>query len=413
MSARRPHVVLFDRMGYNRFSQPGGTPFVRDADVSLITTVDKLAEFVRSPLGPSLRAVFGVDVEHEALVGDLVAGLHRAHPVDRIVSVSERLLLPAARLRDRLGIAGTSEADTLVVRDKVVMKERLRAAGVAVPDFVRIERPADAAELLARHGAIVLKPTLAMGSLGVRAIRSARELAACPPLESLAAGPWEAEAFVEGTLHHVDSVVAGGRVLAATVSAYLDPTTNYRDYLPCRSATLDPGPLTDRILAFNAAVVAALGDFSGVTHHELFLRPGGEPVLCEIAGRPGGTGVAPTFRHAFGLDLYQAAVEAQLGRQLTAPARVSADAAGDTMIYAPPGRIAGFSSPLLGEDWVLDVVIRKRPGDLLREPTMFGDAVAIVTVCGPDARTVRERLDAVIASTVVSLERDAAAVGSA
>ncbi len=412
MSARRPHVLIFDRFGYNRYSAPDGTPTIRDADVSVIVPVERVGEFTRSPLAPVLRCAVGTQVENEALVRDLVVGLHAAHPIDRIVAITERLLLPAARLRDRLGIAGMSEAQTLVIRDKVVMKERVRAAGLAVPDFVRIETAAEAAELLGRHGAIVLKPALAMGSLGVRPIRSPDELATCPSLQSLVAGPWEAEAFVEGALHHVDSVVEHGRVLAATASQYLDPTTNYRDYLPCRSVTLEPGPVTDRILAFNAAVVAALGDFSGVTHHELFLRPDGEPVLCEIAGRPGGTGVQPTFRHAFGVDLYEFAVKAQLDIPFEAPQRICDDAVGDTMIYAPPGRIRAVRTPLFGEDWVLDVITRKRPGDVLREPTMFGDAVAVVTVCGPDVRTVLERLDAIITSTVVEQEREACTVAS-
>ena len=36
---------------------------------------------------------------------------------------------------------------------------------------------------------------------------------------------------------------------------------------------------------------------------EVFVSQDGRPVLCEIAGRPGGGGIIPAFQHRYGIDL--------------------------------------------------------------------------------------------------------------
>jgi L-amino acid ligase C-terminal domain 2/ATP-grasp domain len=399
-TAGREHVLLLDRAGYRRFHHTDGRPFLdpEHYDVSLLTTVERAGEAREG----EVSAVLATDTADEQLMAGIVAGLSAAKPLDRVLAISERLLLPAARLRKRLGVAGASEESMLPLRDKLVMKRHLGERGVTVPEHMPITRAADAATLLRRHGAVVVKPTLGMGTAGVYVARSPADLAAVDQAGFSWNGPYQAEEFIEGTLYHIDSIVAGGRPTVAVASQYLDPNDSYLRAPLLRSAAVEPGADLDTLLAFNEKVLAAFDWFTGATHLEAFLRPDGSPVLCEIAGRPGGGGIIPSFRHLYGVDLYEVSLAGQLAGipppALSGPVPADRRFTGFVQLYAPAGLLAEFE-PAPAADWVLDTKLRKKPGARLRAPIMSGDAVAIVTVCGPDRATVINRLDEVARAT--------------
>jgi hypothetical protein len=78
-----------------------------------------------------------------------------------IVGLGEHTTVPAARLRERYGVPGTSLRTATFCRDNVLMKEAVAAAGVRAPRFADLP---DSDPLLLEkfasefQGAIVLKP---------------------------------------------------------------------------------------------------------------------------------------------------------------------------------------------------------------------------------------------------------------
>ncbi|MGW4897570.1 ATP-grasp domain-containing protein [Kitasatospora sp. NPDC004240] len=398
---QRVPVVLLDRIGYDFYRDADGRPFL-PADryrVRLVTSLAKAAEAV----GEELESVTAVNAYDERALIEAVEfqvsfGGREAH---RIVAVTERLLLLAARLRDRLGLPGQSVPQTLPFRDKVVMKEHLRRHGIRVPAFAPFSEE-NARELLRRHPVLVAKPRLGSGSVEITVLRGEEDLAAFAAAHRGRFDEFEVEQFVPGRLYHVDSVVEDAEVVAAVAGGYLDDTTSYTALRPCRGVGVPPGPLLDSLLEFNRRVLAAFPGFTGVTHHEMFVTEDGEVYLCEIGARAGGGGVIAGFLSRTGVNLDEVMIRAQLGSALPATPGVADHLTGFIAIYAGPGTVR---EPLTAPDepWVLESQILAEPGDLLSGPVNSNDAVAIVSVRGDTREEVVRRLDRVHAHMATAL----------
>jgi biotin carboxylase len=303
---------------------------------------------------------------------------------------------------------GMTVAETLPFRDKVVMKEHLRAAGIRVPEFAPYARDA-AAALLARHGCVVTKPRLGAGSAEVSILRTQPDIEAFERRVAGRLDEFEVEAFVGGELFHVDSVVRRGRVVVATAGRSIDDTRNFELGLPFRDLAVAPGALLDELLAFNAAVVAAYPNFVGVTHHELFETRDGI-VFCEIAGRAGGGGIIAGFRSRTGWSLDEVLLRAQVYDDVPAELPVAPHLTGYALVYVGPGRLVE-APRAVAEPWVIETQLHAAAGAWLDAPADWGDAVAIVTVVGDSEEQVVERLDHVIAETTAQVRVDQTEVG--
>src|SRR5437773_702064 len=131
-----------------------------------------------------------------------------------------RLML-AARLRERWGMPGMSPDTVRGFRDKEVMKERVRAAGLRVPRSrrVRTEREVcDAAEEIGFP--LILKPIAGAGSADTYQVRTQAELEATIPKMH---GVQEAscEEYVEGEEFTFDTVCIGGQPAYENIAQYL------------------------------------------------------------------------------------------------------------------------------------------------------------------------------------------------
>jgi hypothetical protein len=255
--------------------------------------------------------------------------------------------------------------------------------------------------LLAAHPAVVAKPRRGTGAVDVHVLSSASEASAFATAYAARLDDFEVEEFIAGDLFHVDSVVRDGKVLVATASRYLDETTSYLRLAPSRSISVEPGPLLDRLLAFNQQVIECYPAYSGVTHHEMFVS-GDDIVFCEIAARAGGGGVIAGFRSRTGVDLDEAALRAQLHEpppdyRMPAPHLI-----GFVVVYSAPA-VVRRPLRLPDEPWVLEAQILVHPGDTIKAPVNCNDAVAIVSVRGDTAEEVVARLETVVREVQSSL----------
>lgn len=394
--ARVP-ILLLDRLGMSFYQDAEGRRFLPPEQyaVRLVTTLDLAAEAV----APELESMVAVRYEEEPLA-DAVrfqAGFGGTPPV-RLVAITERILLLAARMRAELGVPGQSVDEALLFRDKILMKEHVRRGGVRVPEFALFSVDT-AVDMVARYGRAVAKPRLGAGAVDVIVLSTAREVAEFAEEYRERLDEFEVEQYIDGELFHVDSVVQDAKVVVATAARYLDPTTSFMTLTPSRDVSVPAGPLLDRLLDFNQQVTACYPDFTGVTHHEMFLA-GEDIYFCEIAARAGGGGVIAAFLSRTGVNLDEAMVQAQLHGTVPVGGPPADHRTGFVVIYSGPGVLR---EPIRVPDelWVLEAQILAKPGDLLAAPVNCNDGVAIVSVRGDSEQEVIDRL-AIVADLVRS-----------
>jgi hypothetical protein len=233
----------------------------------------------------------------------------RTRQVSHIVSLHEKDLLMAARVRARHGLEGPTEKQLLPYRDKLLMARTVAAAGLPCPPVTEVtERPAD----LPWTGRTVVKSRWGLGAMEVVVVDRADDIPQA--VQRLGGKPEDLllQEFVEGTMAHVDSVVHDGRIVFASASRYLQQPGHF-DRMPYQgSVVLTDGALHDALLSLNEQVLQALGLHDCVTHAEFFVTGDGL-LFCEAAARPGGGGIDDIVARTHGVDLVRAAVRLQCG----------------------------------------------------------------------------------------------------
>ncbi|MEU9379805.1 ATP-grasp domain-containing protein [Streptomyces sp. NPDC048279] len=400
----RQRVALVSHVGYDSYRHDDGSPFFPQDEYD-VTLLARPRDLARMPPGQVDRCI-PVDIHPTGELAGSLPELVGDLEFDWVVATQERLLLPAARLRETMGVGGMGTEQTLLLRDKVAMKRHFSSHGIRVPEFMEISEPVQAAELLDKFGHIAVKPVLGSSSLDVHIVRNQNELMRLQ--QQGLAGPdrYEAEEFIAGRQFHIDSVVNNGVPVAVSVSQYLDSHETFPLNGQVRSHTLDDGPDLEVLLDFNRAVLACISWFSGATHLEAFLDDRGRAVFCELAGRPGGAGIDTTFRYRHGVSLLFASILPQIGRAVPDggnKASMDQPATGWSMIYPPRlGRFRGFDV-IPQAEWLLQLTAPYRPGELIRQPRQAKDAIAIASVCGTNSREVVDRLAEVKNEIIVSI----------
>lgn len=376
-----------------------------DGDVLLLCSREGL-----ELIGEELPAEHGYR-HAEAIAGYETAGRLEArvcelaveYGVEHIVNCQEYDLERAARLREILGLSGQWPESVEPFRNKVAMKDTLRAAGVPVAEYRAVECATDIVGFASTYGfPFVVKPRNGAGSVDVRIVRSAVELDELVSGDLGLYGELRAnlmvEAFVPGPMFHVDGLVVDGRLAFAWPSRYLFVEA---DFAADRAGRLDVAldrddPLAGRLLAFADRVLVAMPSPPTFAFHaEVFLTPDGSLVLCEVACRTGGAAIREVLRGLFGVDVNEWWVRAAVGLSLpVAPGRLPLApglAAGQVFFTKRPGTVRALpGTPPF--PWVVKATVVVRVGQVVPLAGYTSDALAFFIVTAPDRLAAERRL---------------------
>jgi hypothetical protein len=245
----------------------------------------------------------------EADVMEKVSDWLRGRHVDRVLTNWEPLVMLAARLRERWGMPGMTVDTVRGFRDKELMKERLRKAGLRVPRSRRVHTAQEVRAAAEEIGyPLILKPIAGAGSADTYRVDDAAELERA--IMFLRGVPEAScEEYVDGEEMTFDTLCLRGRPVMENVSLYLPKPLEARQTewispmaISIRDLTtprLQPG------LELGRRVLDVLGMQDGFTHMEWFLTPKGEAVFGEIACRPGGAGLVDQMNYTSDIDLYR------------------------------------------------------------------------------------------------------------
>jgi biotin carboxylase len=250
----------------------------------------------------------------EAAVVQQVQQWLRGRSVDRVECLWERLMYLAAQLREAFGVPGMSREQTLVFRDKELMKQAVERAGLRVPRHGRARNRAEAWAAVERVGyPAIIKPIDGAGSKDTYRCNDRAEfetaLQRTAHVEEVSV-----EEFIEGEELTYDTVCADGRILFENVAWYRPKPMilAQNPWISMQNIVLrDLGAELPRPgMALGHGVLRALGFQTGFTHMEWFRTPSGEAVFGEIGGRPPGARLVHAMNYACDVDLFRGWAEA-------------------------------------------------------------------------------------------------------
>ena len=243
--------------------------------------------------------------------------------VDRVLANWEVLVMLAARLRERWGLPGMSPDTVRGFRDKELMKERVRAAGLRVPRSRRVRTEAEVRAAAEEIGfPLILKPIAGAGSADTYQVRSPKELDETLPKMR---GVQEAscEEYIEGEEFTFDTVCIGGKPAYENIAQYLPKPIEARSLEWVSPVIITVRDMYQPKLAAGVklarSVLGALGMGDGFTHMEWFLTPRGEAIFGEIGCRPGGAHLVDQMNYTSDIDLFREWARVSCWRKFEAP----------------------------------------------------------------------------------------------
>jgi hypothetical protein len=241
----------------------------------------------------------------------VVGELHRHRPVERLEATIEAHILPIARVRDRLGIPGTSVQTAFLCRDKPAMKEALRAAGVRTARSVGSGDVDEIVAFAAEIGyPVIVKPRAAAGASGTYRVEGEPELAELLGTMGVGRGAEVAvEELVSGHEAFYDTLTIGGRVVHDFVTHYYPnvlEAMRKRWISPQFITTnrLDSAESYGEVREMGRQVIDALGIGTSATHMEWFYGDNGL-MFSEIGCRPPGVRAWDLYNAANDFDIYR------------------------------------------------------------------------------------------------------------
>jgi phosphoribosylaminoimidazole carboxylase (NCAIR synthetase) len=255
--------------------------------------------------------------QHEAL---LVAARALAdRPFDRIETIDEPLVEPAARLREALGVPGLSVSTARLCRDKVAMKDFLRQHGIPCAQSAAVDGEAALRAFVERVGyPVIVKPISGYGALDTWRLATANDLDRLLDREPFRGGRrLAAEEFIDGHEGFFDTIVGAAGI-------HHDFAAHY--YPGCLDANqhrwISPQiAVTNRIeqdgyrelRQVGHRVVELLGLRQAATHMEWFFGHKGLK-FSELGARPAGEKIWDMYRVGNDFDVYREWALALLGK---------------------------------------------------------------------------------------------------
>ncbi|MEU0949481.1 ATP-grasp domain-containing protein [Streptomyces canus] len=230
---------------------------------------------------------------------------------DTIIALSEFDQIPAAHVRQELGVPGPGVDEALAVRDKLVMKSAVAAAGLRTPQFAPLEEALrNGPQSLPWQTRTVLKPVAGASSKETYTFASTSEVldAVRGGKLSSATAEFEIEEFIEGSILHLDGLLAANEPVVIQASRYVGTCLDYAHGKPLGSAHADTDP---DLIDWALRCLKAVGIESGPFHLEAIETVQG-PVFLEVGARCGSVGVVDAFELATGIRLPSAAVRLQV-----------------------------------------------------------------------------------------------------
>ena len=299
-----------------------GNDFIREckrlgAAVVLLTREKLLdADWARESLDDLIAIPGKTSVQSYLTAATYVA---RQRRVSRVVALEEYDIVTAAHIREHLNVPGMGTSSARCFQDKLAMRSRANEVHIPQPAFVPLVNYEVIAEFMKRTSPPwMLKPRIGASTMGIKKLydpeavwRAIVDIDAREAFHERSAFHL-LEQFLPGDVYHVDSLVAAGKVVFASVERYGAPPfeVSHSGGVPISYFVKHGSQEQRALLKLNKKLLDGFGFKQGVTHAEFIRRADSEQrakdqfVFLEVAARVGGAYTAETIAAATGINLW-------------------------------------------------------------------------------------------------------------
>ncbi|MDC3378802.1 ATP-grasp domain-containing protein [Planctomycetota bacterium] len=265
--------------------------------------------------------------------------------VDRMEATVEAHMRCTAEVREMCKIPGTSVQTTLHCRDKPLMKQVLREAGVPCARSGGVESASEVKDFIGEVGyPIILKPRDGAGAADTYRIDDddAYERVMIESGLAQRSIPYAVEEFLEGHEGFFDTITRDGKVVHEFITHYYPNVlhamrTRWISPQICTTNRIDSDGYKE-VRRMGRRVIEVLGIDTAPTHMEWFQTKKGL-MFSEIACRPPGVGAWDLYCAANDMDVYAEWARAICGLK---PAQYPSRAYASGMIALRPDRDGHF-----------------------------------------------------------------------
>lgn len=319
------------------------------------------------------------------------------YPLDGVVSIcTEVAVRTTAAVAEAKGLPGISRVAAIAATDKVVMRNKLVAAGIPCPGFKAVANLDDAQRAAREMGfPLIIKPVDNAGSRGVIRVENVDGLdwALANALAFSRTKKAIIEEFMVGVESTVEALSWDGECEILAMS-----DKRHVSFPNCVAVSLDyppefPADIQDEIKTVVLGAVRALGIDCGPTHTEVMVTDEGVKIV-EVAARGGGFRVfSDMIPLVSGVDAVGETIKMALGEVPDIKAKKQQ---GAVLRFFNPNqtgklqRVTGVETArsLPG---VIDVQIDVKPGDEIGPVTSDGDRPGYLIATGRDRNEVMKR----------------------
>ena len=313
--------------------------------------------------------------------------------IDGVICVAADAPLTAATVARRLGLPGNSLETAQLASDKLAMKQKFLAHGIAVPWFSEVATPQALQRVAVERGCdLVIKPIGTRGSRGVQRVTQVADLDTAfwfarshSPSERVMV-----ERFLDGPQVSTESVLMNGECFTPGFSdRNYEHLERYAPFFIENGGDL-PSCLSDdtqsKVRKVVAAAAAALGVINGTVRGDIVIH-NGEPYVIELSARlSGGFFCTRGIPLSTGVDVVGAAIKIALGEPVSADELTPKHATPVVQRYAFPR--AGEIVSIAGADearsiaGVSDAIVTAKPGDVISAAGDKRTSAAVVLTTG-------------------------------
>ena len=295
--------------------------------------------------------------------------------IDAVMTYGATLPLPTvAYIGRHMGLPVLPMETAEISKNKYLIKQKLREAGCNIcGDFFRMSSVSEAMEHDYSYPCVI-KPCDGSGSKGVSIVREAEALerAVLHASESARYGEFYCERFIAGSEYSVEAFVDHTKIFiygifktTFEIHGKDNESIEYGHCVPCGLRL----SVDESIRREVEAAIRGLGINMGSVNFDVIVsETDGKPYIIDCGIRVGQNLIAshiiPLSR---GVDILDNAIKQALGESINAEPKKQECIATRLLIYNPGiiRNIKDYSNEI-GNNGVIDIVLRKKPGDIQR-----------------------------------------------